>query len=95
MATIRTLGGGAKSETMPDSNSAHEPPYCEGPLHEMSLRDIAEAFLKDPDADVVGVIHKLLAIRAIKGTSHILWARCGAEALGLADSIIDHVEGQK
>ena len=88
MATIRTLGGGAKSETMPDSNSAHEPPYCEGPLHEMSLREIAEAFVKDPDADVVGVIHKLLLLKQASPSFR------DQDAYNLAFDVIEFVEAQ-
>jgi hypothetical protein len=59
------------------------------PQAPMSLREIAEAFVKDPDADVVGVIHGLLLARnkSPEGRSGVAW--------GFAQGIIDFVEAQK
>lgn len=70
---------------MPDSNSAHEPSV--GPQATMSLREIAEAFVKDPDADLVGVIYDLLKLRRMR------FSTAGGAAHGLAEYIINHVEG--
>jgi len=88
MPTIRTLDGGTRTETMPDSNSAHEPPAYSGPQAPMSLREIAEAFVKHEDADVVGVIEELL--RAQSGCGDLR----DEVAYNLAFDIIDFVEAQ-
>ena len=60
------------------------------PQAPMSLREIAEAFVADPDADVVGVIHRLLY--AHYPSSQDLAAEI---AYNLAFDVIEFVEGQK
>ena len=89
MPTIRTLGGGTRTETMPDSNSAHEPIAYDGPQAPMTLREIAEAFVADPDADVVGVIEHILKVKSAS-INH-----AGLTVMHMADHIIDFVEGQR
>ena len=88
MPTIRTLGGGTRTETMPDSNSAHEPIAYDGPQAPMTLREIAEAFVADPDADVVGVIHKLLLLKQASPSFR------DQDAYNLAFDVIEFVEAQ-
>jgi hypothetical protein len=60
------------------------------PQAPMSLREIAEAFVKHEDANVVGVIEEILKLRNRKDGINF----CGAAALGIAGHIIDFVEAQ-
>jgi hypothetical protein len=60
------------------------------PQAPMSLREIAEAFVNDEDANVVGVIEEILRLRKRKDGINF----CGAAALGISDSIIEFVEAQ-
>jgi hypothetical protein len=58
------------------------------PQAPMSLREIAEAFVKHEDADVVGVIHKLLLLKQASPSFR------DQDAYNLAFDIIDFVEAQ-
>ena len=82
------------SSNMPCSATAEELRTDAGtksdmPQAEMSLREIAEAFVKDPDADVVGVIEHILKVKSAS-INH-----AGLTVMHMADHIIDFVEGQR
>ena len=81
------------SSNMPCSATAEELRTDAGtksdmPQAEMSLREIAEAFVKDPDADVVGVIHKLLLLKQASPSFR------DQDAYNLAFDVIEFVEAQ-
>ena len=62
------------------------------PQAKMSLREIAEAFVKDPDANVVGLVERVLVLRKRARKEMPVPIVCGLEAL--CDDIIDFVEEQ-